>query len=184
MTKTPKTSNPIHVNPDNGTTAGGVSVTITGGPWDEETIMFATVKFGDCDPIEVDYGEKDEEADNYISIVAKSPPHKAGKVDITVITPDGHRTKKEDAFTYYFKVDEVHPERGKVEEDRETAVIITANDLADVEAVEFGEKRACVDKISPFQIRAIVPYREKKGKVVVKVRTPRGENTDKHFEYL
>ena len=183
MAKTPKISKPIQVEPETGTTAGGESVTITGGPWDEETIMFTMVKFGVSDPIEVDYGEKDDKTNNYISIVTRSPPHKAGKVDITVITPDGHQAKKEDAFTYYFKVDEVHPEQGKVEEDRETFVIITANDT-DVEAVEFGEQRARWHKISPIHIKVMVPYREKKGKVVVKVKTPRGENSDKHFVYL
>jgi hypothetical protein len=175
------------IEPKTGTTAGGTSVKISGGPWDEETVRFTTVMFGDRAATKVDVGEKDATSDDYItykSIKATSPPHRAGPVRITVITPGNRRTTEKDSFTYSFVVSKVTPPKGKVTTEGDTVVIITGNDLADVDAVEFGGKRARFGLINPSHIWAIVPYSETLGAVPVKVKTSRGENSDtSKFEY-
>jgi hypothetical protein len=81
-------------------------------------------------------------------------------------------------------VSKVTPPKGKVTTEGDTVVIITGNDLADVDAVEFGGKRARFGLINPSHIWAIVPYSETLGAVPVKVKTSRGENSDtSKFEY-
>jgi hypothetical protein len=161
------------IEPKTGTTAGGTSVKISGGPWDEETVRFTTVMFGDRAATKVDVGEKDATSDDYItykSIKATSPPHRAGPVRITVITPGNRRTTEKDSFTYSFVVSKVTPPKGKVTTEGDTVVI--------------GGKRARFGLINPSHIWAIVPYSETLGAVPVKVKTSRGENSDtSKFEY-
>src|SRR5208282_1471116 len=48
-----------------GPTTGGTSVEIFGGPWDEETIMFTTVMFGERAATKVNVGAKEETCDGY-----------------------------------------------------------------------------------------------------------------------
>lgn len=85
-----------------GPTTGGTSVEIFGGPWDEETIMFTTVMFGEYAATNVDVGDEEKTRDDYKtykSIKATSPPQKAGTVSITVITPGKDPKKKTTLLT-------------------------------------------------------------------------------------
>ncbi len=165
-----------------GPTTGGTPVTIQGGPWDEETIMFTTVMFGELAATKVDVGPEREPCDGYTiykSIIATSPPHKEGPVPITVITP-GKKPVKRDDFTYTFRVSDVRPSHAVVPKEGDPVlVIIRGDDLADVSKVEFGETPAKFVKIDPTQIWAVVPPREKAETVIVHVTTPRGRNKEK-----
>ena len=130
-------------------------MTINGGPWDEDTVTFATsVMFGESTATDVEGGNKNNK-DEYTSIIAISPPHDAGPVDITVITPDS--SERKGAFTYYnVVVNSVNPEEGP--KGGNIAVIIKGEDFTDVvEAVKFGEKAARFAVISQSEILAVVP---------------------------
>jgi hypothetical protein len=163
------------VRPDQGTTQGSTHVTITGGPWDEQTLWF-TMVFFDKSPA-TDVKGKDQSNDKYTSISAVSPPHNAGIVDITVITPDGPDLRK-NAFTYkVVKVESVEPNEGAKE--GEFAVIITGYGFTDVQEVKFGEEKSRRFAVtSPSEIWAVVPPVRKPTGVEVTVKTPDGHNTE------
>lgn len=171
-----------------GPTTGGTSVEICGGPWDEETLMFTTVMFGDDAATRVDPGQEHktttDDYKSYKSIIATSPPHEEGSVSITVITPDGSK-KETDAFTYVFEISDVYPPKATVPKDEIVVVAIMGKDLANVAHVKFGDNFAPrFGWIDPTHIWAVVPYSEKTGKVPVQVKTPHGENKDTPtFEY-
>ncbi len=178
------------IEPETGSTTGGDIIKISGGPWDEETLMFTSVMFGECAATRVD---PDEPVSNptttcdyksYKSIKATSPPHKKGPVPITVITPDGSN-KESDRFTYEFKISDVNPPKATVPKDQIVVVAITGKDLANVDCVKFGDKPAPhFGRIDHTHIWAVVPYSDEKKKVLVQVKTPHGENTDTPiFEY-
>lgn len=178
--------NTMTVTPTSGTTRGGIHVKISGGPWDEDTVSFTTVMFGESAATDVEGADKADKNDQYeyTSIKAVSPPHDAGVVDITVITPDG--SEKKGAFTYTFVVTSVNPSGGRVADAKEgkIAVIIRGEDFTDVEEVKFGEEAARFAVISQSEILAVVPSAKKAGTVVVTVKTPHGQNTrEPTFEY-
>ena len=52
----------MSLNPYQGTTAGGTQVKITGGPWDEETVMAIVVMFGDVAAQAVNGNDNDKGA--------------------------------------------------------------------------------------------------------------------------
>jgi hypothetical protein len=172
------------VDPKSGTTQGGTPVKISGGPWDEDTVTLTAVMFDESAATDVK-GEVKNNQGKYTSISAVSPPHSAGKVDITVITPDGSDLREE-AFTYTVVVTSVNPSQGRLAQAKEgnIAVIIKGEDFIDVGEVKFGEEAARFAVISQSEILAVVPPAKKAGKVVVTVKTPDGQNTEKPtFEY-
>lgn len=172
------------VDPKSGTTQGGTPVKISGGPWDEDTVTFTTVMFGDGAATDVKGLDKNNQG-KYRSISAVSPPHSAGVVDITVITPDGSDLR-ENAFTYTLVVTSVNPSLGQLADAKEgnIAVIIKGEDFTDVGEVKFGEEAARFAVISQSEILAVVPPAKKAGTVVVTVKTPDGQNTETPtFEY-
>jgi IPT/TIG domain len=173
------------VDPKSGTTQGGTPVKISGGPWDEDTVTFTTVMFGESVATDVT-GEVKNAQGKYTSIRAVSPPHSAGVVDITVITPDGSDLRIEKAFTYTLVVTSVNPSLGQLADakDGNIAVIIKGEDFIDVGEVKFGEEAARFAVISESEILAVVPPAKRAGEVVVTVKTPDGQNTEKPtFEY-
>jgi hypothetical protein len=165
------------VYPKSGTTQGGTPVKISGGPWDEDTVSFTTVMFGE-NPANDVTGEVKNSQGKYTSIIAVSPPHGAGVVDITVMTPDGSDLR-EAAFTYTVVVHSVNPKQGQLADAKEgnIAVIIKGEDFTDVEEVKFGEEGARFAVISQSEILAVVPPAKKAENVVVTVKTPDGQNT-------
>jgi hypothetical protein len=180
----------MNIDPRHGPTAGDTPVKIRGGPWDEETVLFTVVKFGNADATNVigdpEGRETKDGLTNYKTIIAKSPPHKAEKVSITVITPDGTNTTAKDSFSYTFNVTAVEPKEGSVgtvDDPKVFVVIITGDNFSDVVAVEFDGKPAHFGRIDRNHLWAIVPFSEKKGAVEVKITSSRGENKDKKFEY-
>ena len=174
------------INPTSGPTTGRTPVEISGGPWDEQTIMFTTVMFDGDAATNVDRGAVESTSGSYRtykSIIATTPPHSAGPVNVSVTTPDNCTTIQKGAFTFVFDVSAVEPSKGKVSTEEDIFVIITGNYLADVRTVEFGEKCAKFGLIDAYHIWARVPYSDSPGEVHVKVTTPRGENADKKFKY-
>jgi IPT/TIG domain len=176
------------IKPEKGSTAGGDIVSITGGPWDEETLMFTDVTFGDCAASRVDPGDLDTTSKypRYKSIKATSPPHEKDKVPVTVATPDGSEPAGQ--FEYQFTISNVNPPKAAVPKEKIVVVAITGDDLANVEWVKFGNKNALfgpIDPNDPKHIWAVVPHSEAPGTVDVLVKTPHGENTDNpaKFEY-
>src|SRR5262245_3178645 len=125
------------VDPKSGTTQGGTSVKISGGPWDEDTVTFTTVMFGESPATDVNGEVKDK--GKYTRISAVSPPHSEEVVDITVITPDGSDLRQ-NAFTYTpVVVTSVNPSTGPLADAKQgnIAVIIKGEDFIDVEGVKF-----------------------------------------------
>ena len=172
------------VEPKSGTTLGGTPVKISGGPWDEETVTFTSVMFGESPATAVE-GKVKNNHGKYTSISAVSPPHSAGVVDITVITPDDSDLKKQ-AFTYALVVSSVHPSQGRLADAKEgnIAVIIKGEDFAGVEEVKFGDEVARFAVISQSEILALVPPAKDAKPVVVTVKTPQGQNEkEPTFEY-
>jgi hypothetical protein len=174
------------IKPRSGPTTGRTPVEISGGPWDEQTIMFTTVMFDGDAATNIDLGAEESTSGGYKtykSIIATTPPHSAGTVNVSVTTPDNCMMIQEGAFTFVFDVSAVEPSKGKVSTEEDIFVIITGNDLADVRTVKFGEKSATFGLIDAHHIWARVPYSDSPGEVAVKVTTLRGENADKKFEY-
>ena len=109
-----------NIDPSSGPTTGGTPVKIFDGCWDEETIMFTTVMFGEYAAPKVEGGDAEKTCDDYKiykSIIATSPPQKEGPVPITVTTPGKDPVKTGD-FTYTFDVSDVHPSHAVVPKDK------------------------------------------------------------------
>ena len=166
--------------------SGNTSVTISGGPWDEETIMFTTVMFGRYEAPNVDLGTvaSTSGGTTYNSLIATTPPQSAGKVNVTVSTPDNDSGTTTGTFTYEFNVSGIVPTSGTVNEWGDVIAIITGNDLADVSRIDFEDNNpARIGFIDPLHIWAIVPPPVSgAGQVDVKVTSPHGEGKTK-FTY-
>jgi hypothetical protein len=151
------------ISPSSGPTAGGTSVTITGA----NLAGASAVKFGSTVATIV--------SNTAIQIVATSPAHASGTVDVTVTTAGGtSATSAADDFTYAGPptVTGVSPTFGPTAGG--TVVTITGTNLANPSAVTFGGSRAAVvTPISPTQIIAISPGGSA-GAQDVRVTTPGG----------
>jgi PKD repeat protein len=75
--------------PDSGTAAGGMTVNLNGAGF----LSGATVKFGDAAAVTVNVV-------NNHSMTAVTPAHTAGRVDVTVINPDGASATLSGGYTY------------------------------------------------------------------------------------
>jgi hypothetical protein len=180
------------LDPDNGATAGGTTVKITyGGPWDEETVMAIEVMFGDVAAQAVDGADPYDTDDGrlYESILATSPPHHQGDVTVYLIVP-GNEGEAVATFKYFFAVSSVAPNSAEVvdENDWDVAVMITGNDMSDVQAVSFGNILTQFGLISPSYIWAFVPYPQVPipaagYPVRVTMKTSRGEDNSQTFTY-
>src|SRR5262249_48138988 len=137
-------------------TGGGTNVTIT-GEWDEETVQFTTVMFGEVPGSTVEPAKKNAKG-LYVEIITTSPPHALGPVPITIVTPGGKKIMDKDQFTYEFKID-INPKEGENAKAKngDLIVAITGDNLADVSAVQFGDTYASFWKLSPSRVWSIVP---------------------------
>jgi len=149
------------LSPDNGTTAGGTSVTITGAGLGEAS----AVRFGS------------EEAESFTvnsptSITAVSPPGE-GTVAVTVTDHRGTSASggTGDKFTYGPAVSGIEPDHGP--RAGATTVTITGVNLGEASAVTFGTTPAAsFTVLSPTSITAVSPPGT--GTVDVTVSTPEG----------
>lgn len=189
------------LDPTYGPTAGGrrVKITAPGGPWDEETIMALEVMFGQDAAEQVDVGEPvPGPPGTYKNIFAISPPHTLpdanSNEDVVevVLVPPGSAEQPVGSFKYIFTVNSVYPLKAEVGNvnDWDEAVMITGDDMGDVQAVYFGKVPTQFGLVSPSHIWAIVPYPTDHVpippggySVPVTVKTPRGQNAKNSFTY-
>jgi Tol biopolymer transport system component len=96
------------ISPDEGSIEGGTQVTISGSNF----VDGATVTFGDVDATGVAVA----------SLVATTPAHDAGLVDVTVTNPDGQSVTLTDGFTYKYAITSEAGANGVIEPLGETLV--------------------------------------------------------------
>jgi large repetitive protein len=148
-------------NPKSGPIGGGtpVEIEIEGKSLDEDTLAFGTVNFGDVPATDVRV-ETWNQTTFKGTIIATSPPGRAGKVDVSVITPGGTEAKDEQAFTYEKgALTSIEPDEASVTDvdAKKILVIIKGSQFIDVKSVKFGEQSACSRSISDCEIWARVP---------------------------
>jgi autotransporter-associated beta strand protein len=164
------------VTPGAGPAAGGTSVTIVG-----KNFLGTT---------EVDFGTTPATSftvESPTQIVAVSPPHLAGQVAITVVTPPNERSiySYPDQFVYTTtsSVNGVSPSSGPVAGG--TTVTITGANLAGATAVDFGGVAGTIISDTATRIVATSPAGAA-GAVDVTVVTPTGPTATSpadHFTY-
>jgi hypothetical protein len=174
------------IDPTYGRTAGGTEVTFKGDEWDDETLELTTIMFGDTAATELKLvGKKTSD-----TICAKSPAGSTGRVDVIVSSPNGVSTNEKGfAYTNYAPptVTNVDPNKGSLRDafGGKIVVVITGTNLADVQTVSFGDKRAPrVRGHSATEIWAVAPEAVKVGAVNVVVGTLSGESAPVAFEYI
>jgi alpha-tubulin suppressor-like RCC1 family protein len=158
------------IEPNDGTTAGGTSVTITGTNFNE----VSAVKFGSNTAASVTVNSP-------TSITARSPAG-SGTVDVTVTTAGGTSpTSEADSFIYGPKVTAVSPGYGSP--GGGTSVTITGTAFTGATAVKFGSANATSFKVeSATSITAVSPSGT--GTVGITVTTPEGTSvTNEAFDY-
>ena len=163
------------VNPDEGSSAGGSSVTITGSAF----LAGATVSFGGTAASGVNVVSA-------TSIIATTPAHAAGTVDIVVTNPDGQDGTLAAAFTYLASptVTSITPNMGSAAGG--FSVTITGTNFAPVPTVTFGGAAATgVAFASSTSLVATVPAHAA-GMVDVVVMNPDGQSgtLDNGFTYV
>jgi alpha-tubulin suppressor-like RCC1 family protein len=150
------------VEPDEGQTAGGTSVAITGTNF----AGAGAVKFGSTEATSF-------KVNSNTSITAVSPAG-SGVMDVTVNTPEGTSpTSSADLFTFNDApiVKSLSPSSG--EESGGTSVTITGTNFTGATAVKFGSTDAVSFEVqSPTSITAVSPPGE--GQPDVTVATPQG----------
>lgn len=152
------------IDPDQGPTAGGTEVTITG----ENFTGATSVTFGD--------EEADFDVDNDGQITATTPANDAGNVTVTVTTPDGSDTT---TFTYVAppapSISSMNPDEGPTSGGTEVSIV--GSNFVDVESVTFGGTPASDFTVeSSSQISATSPPHAA-GTVDVEVTTAGGSDT-------
>ena len=160
------------VSPDEGPTAGGTTVTITGTDFTGAT----AVDFGTTPALFT--------VDSATEITATSPAGAAGPVSVTVVTPEGtSATSDADIFTYFATptVSAVSPTEGPTAGG--TTVTITGTDFTGATAVDFGTTPALFTVDSATEITATSPAGTA-GPVNVTVVTPGGTSDGDVFTYV
>ncbi|MFZ0251530.1 MAG: IPT/TIG domain-containing protein [Acidimicrobiales bacterium] len=149
------------ISPNQGSPAGGQSVTITGTGFTGAT----GVSFGST-------AASSFTVNSNTQITAVAPPGAGGsKVDVTVTGPSGtSTTSSADQFTYGPQVTSVSPGTGAVIGG--TAVTINGGGLFDATSVQFGSSPASFTILSSTQLSVIAPAGT--GTVNVTVTTPEG----------
>jgi hypothetical protein len=157
------------ISPSSGSTAGGISVTISGTGFSGTNFTATAVNFGSVSATSLT-------VNSATSIIAVSPAESTGTVDIVVITPGGTSpVNTADRFTYVIPVPAV---TGIAPTSGSTAggatVGITGNNFIGATAVNFGSTAATSFTVnSATSITAVSPA-ESAGTVDVTVVTPSG----------
>ncbi|WP_123679475.1 IPT/TIG domain-containing protein [Curtobacterium sp. PhB115] len=166
------------LDPNNGPTTGGTSVTVTGTGFTED----ATVSVDGSDPI-----EPDSVSDDGTSLTFTTPAHAAGEVDVTVTTPAG--TSDPLGFTYTPvaaapTIDSLDPDSGPVAGG--TVVTVTGTGFAEDATVSVdGSDPIEPDSISDdgTSLTFTTPAHDA-GDVDVTVTTDAGTSDPLLFEYV
>jgi hypothetical protein len=171
------------INPAYGPTAGGTKVTFKSkkNEWDDETLELTTIMFGKNAATDLELVGENRKTGTSDTISAKSPAGSIGSVDIIVSSPNGDSTNEKGfAYTNHDPptVTKVDPNKGSLSDafGGKIVVVITGENLAEVQTVWFGEK--CAPRVrghSNTEIWAVAPEAAKVGKVTVKVKTLSGE---------
>lgn len=153
------------VSPGSGPVAGGTDVTITGSDFR----IGVSVSFGDAKATKVQRLSGSE-------LVATTPPHPKGKVDVIVTNPDKGEAIAKDAFEFIEgqvsnpMILLINPSKGPVSGG--TEVILTGKQFQDTPIVKFGGAFATkVMFISSEEVHAWTPPHEK-GVVTVTLINP------------
>ena len=151
------------VSPDQGSVAGGESVTLSGTNLSGTT----AVSFGgDAAAIT---------AVTPTSVTVTTPAHAAGVVDVVVTTPGGSGTAT-DAYTYVAAptLTGVSPDQGSVAGGE--SVTLSGTNLSGTTAVSFGGDAAAITAVTPTSVTVTTPAHAA-GVVDVAVTTPAGTDT-------
>jgi hypothetical protein len=157
-----------NLNPNTGASSGNTIVTITGTNF---TASGTTVRFDGIIAIH-----------SFISsteLVAVSPAHSAGTINVSVTTPGGvSPNTTADDFTYTGStvpvVSALSPNTGGIG----TAVVITGSGFTGATLVTFGGVSATFNVNSDGQITATVPTGTPSGSVDVRVTTASGQSAN------
>ncbi|WP_350347468.1 IPT/TIG domain-containing protein [Agromyces sp. G08B096] len=157
------------LDPDEGPTAGGTEVTITGtqlGGATSVTIDGVSVPFTQVSETEITF---------------VTPPHAAGTVDVVVTTPEGASAPL--PFTYVPPpvLTALTPDEGPASGG--TPVTITGTDLGGATSVTIDGVEVPFTQVSPTEITFVTPPHAA-GEVDVVVTTPGGESGPLPFTYL
>ncbi len=159
-----------NLSPNQGPTAGGTNVTITG----TNLSLVSAVKFGavSATGFTVISGTQ---------ITAVAPSSAAGPVSVTVTTPGG--TSGPGPYFYYVSapaITALDPSLGPV--GGGNTVMIAGADLTLATTVRFGATTATFTVISDSQINAVAPSGT--GTVQVTITTPGGTSTGASYAYI
>jgi hypothetical protein len=166
------------VVPDEGTTAGGTTVTISGTNLNEALF----VRFDNARATIV--------ADSEESITVETPGHEPGVVDVTVTSSGGVRSSATSADRYTYVVPQpsvtaVDPDHGPAEGG--TTVTIGGSNLGEAEYVEFGDSYAPILAATEASITTISPPHEPGGVEVTVVgpyEVTSSESASDRYTYL
>ncbi|MFE9650073.1 IPT/TIG domain-containing protein [Streptomyces sp. NPDC006365] len=146
--------------PPSGTTAGGTTVTLTGG----DLLGATAVEFGGV-------AAASFTVDSSTQITAVAPSHAAGTATVTVTTPGGTSDSVDYVYLDAPVLVSLVPDLGPA--DGGTVVTLTGNNVAAATDVQFGAVTASFTVVSPTQITTVVPAGTA-GPVSVTVTTPAG----------
>jgi hypothetical protein len=153
-----------NVSPSSGDTAGGTVVTITGSNF----ASGATVSFGGSPASGVSFVSSTQ-------LMATTPPHAAGSVNVAVTNPDGASAMLPGGFTFgtsSLTISSVSPNSGGTAGG--TVVTITGSNFASGATVSFGGSPASgVSFVNATQLKATTPAHAA-GSVNVAVTNPDG----------
>ncbi|WP_406016693.1 IPT/TIG domain-containing protein [Streptomyces sp. NBC_00984] len=162
--------NAMPVSPDQGTTAGGTTVTITG-----TNLGGATA---------VDFGSKS--ATNVINVsptqLTAVSPSGTGTVAVTVTTAGGTSNPEPFFYTGPPLVVSVSPDAGQFSGGN--TVTITGLNLASASAVDFGANAGTITSVSDSEITVTVPTASGVGTVPITVVTAGGSTDGISYSYF
>jgi hypothetical protein len=154
----------LSVTPASGPTSGLTEVELRG----HKLGQVKSVRFGFSPAIDF-FAVSDE------LIVARTPPHPRGAVDVTVVDVDGQEKVLELAFSYVsvIEIGTVEPNMGDLSGG--TSVTVTGRGFTDDSFLLFGGRLAiAIEVISQDTILAVVPEGDTVGPVDVHVSNPDG----------
>ncbi|MYZ34789.1 cell surface protein [Streptomyces sp. SID4917] len=158
------------VSPDQGTTAGGTTVTITGTNLDGVTA--------------VHFGSRPSTSFTGVSpslVTALSPPG-TGVVGVTVTTPGGISNPEPFFYIDAPLIFSVSPAAGQFEGGN--SVTITGRNLATASAVNFGSNAGTTTSVSDTEITVTVPTASSVGTVAITVVTAGGSADGIGYSYF
>ncbi|MEU6016683.1 IPT/TIG domain-containing protein [Streptomyces sp. NPDC047515] len=160
---------PLNLIPNEGSTAGGITVTVNG----HNLAGASAVNFGTASATILS---------NTATSITAVLPGGAGTVPVTVTTPGGTGLL---GYFFYFpapQVNDISPTQGPAEGGN--TAVITGFNLAGAISVAFGPTRATIQSATDTQLTVTVGGTQNPGTVPVTVTTPGGTADDLSYTYL